>query len=79
MSQYIYMLLTAAELNQIDHAMDVVHREGIYWGNYDQFQKRTESIKKKISDARDRILVVSEKDNGIRAERPVPNGDDGNV
>ena len=55
------MLLTVAELNQIDHAMDVVHREGIYWGNYDQFQKRTESIKKKIKDARDRINIEPQK------------------
>jgi len=79
MSQYRYLILTTTELDHIDYLLDMNHRDGIYWGNYDQFQKRTETIKKKIKDARDRILVVSEKDNGIRAERPVPNRDDGNV
>ena len=79
MSKRTLIALTRTETDHIDYLLDMNHRDGIYWGNYDQYQKRAQTIKKKIKDARDRILVVSEKDNGIRAERPVPNGDDGNV
>ena len=66
MSQYRYLILTTTELDHIDYLLDMNHRDGIYWGNYDQYQKRAERIKKKIEDAKHRVDLVSEKDNGVR-------------
>ena len=59
MSKRTLIALTRTEIDHIDYLLELNNREGIYWGNYDQFQKRTETIKKKIKDARDRILAVS--------------------
>lgn len=61
MSQYRYLILTATELEHIDYLLDMNHRDGIYWGNYDQYQKRADRIKNKIKDAIDRVNVESQK------------------
>ena len=67
MSKNILISFTRSELNHISYLLEMNHRDGVYWGNYDQYQRRAEKIRNKIKKRKDgdRINMVSGKDDWV--------------
>ena len=67
MSKNILISFTRTELDHLYYLLEMNHRDGVYWGNYDQYQRRAEKIRNKIKKRKDgdRINMVSGKDDWV--------------